>query len=415
LDIGLRQSLEGKQMNEHSTLSSRRAFLHYLACSPALYLSGWAGGAMGQVASGPYPRELISRAQDALNVFDLHEVAKQNLNPGHYTYMTLGTDDGGTLTANRVGFEKFQIRTRRLVNAENIDTSIEMFDQRYPIPIMIAPCGSQKVYNPEGEVAVGRAARAKGVEQILSTSTSTGVEDVIQARGRPIWYQLYADPVWEVTHAVVKRAEEAGCPVLALTVDNTVSNREVLYRHRRDANAQCQVCHAEDAGVIPPKPMFDGLEMSERNRVFMDWEYVDRLKDATTMKLFLKGIVTAEDATLALEHGVDGIIVSNHGGRAEDSGRSTIESLPEVVDAIAGRIPVIVDGGFRRGTDIFKALALGADAIAIGRPYLWGLGSFGQEGVETALDILKRELEIVMAQAGTVRISDINRSYINRA
>jgi len=399
-------------MNDQSVQSNRRAFLRYLACSPALYLAGSASGALGQVASGPYPRELISRAQDALNVFDFHEVAKQKLQPGHYTYMTLGTDDGATLTANRVGFEKFQIRTRRLVNAENIDTSIEMFGERYPIPIFIAPCGSQKVYNPEGEVAVGRAARAKGVEQILSTSTSTGIEEVIQARGRPIWYQLYADPVWEVTHAVVKRVEAAGCPVLALTVDNTVSNREVLYRHRRDDNPDCQVCHAEDAGVIPPKPMFDGLEMSVRNRVFMDWDYVDRLKDATTMRLFLKGIVTAEDATLALEHGVDGLIVSNHGGRAEDSARSTIESLPEVVNAINGRIPVIVDSGFRRGTDIFKALALGADAIAIGRPYLWGLGSFGQEGVETVLDILKRELEIVMAQAGTTRVADITGNYI---
>jgi isopentenyl diphosphate isomerase/L-lactate dehydrogenase-like FMN-dependent dehydrogenase len=399
-------------MKEQFALSSRRAFLRYLACSPALYLSGSAGGALGQVAAGPYPRELISSAQDALNVFDFHEVAKQNLPPGHYTYMTLGTDDGRTLTANRMGFEKFQIRTRRLVNAENINTSIELLEERYPIPIFIAPCGSQKVYNPEGEVAVGRAARAKGVEQILSTSTSTGIEEVIQARGRPIWYQLYADPVWEVTHAVVKRVEAAGCPVLALTVDNTVSNREVLYRHRRDDNPDCQVCHAPDAGVIPPKPMFDGLEMSERNRVFMDWDYVDRLKDATTMKLFLKGIVTAEDARLALEHGVDGLIVSNHGGRAEDSGRSTIECLPEVVSAIDGRIPVIVDSGFRRGTDIFKALALGADAIAIGRPYLWGLGSFGQEGVETVLDILKRELEIIMAQAGTTRIADITRDYI---
>ena len=166
-----------------------------------------AGSALAQVAAGPYPRELIARAQDALNVFDFHEVAKQKLQPGHYTYMTLGTDDGATLTANRVGFEKFQIRTRRLVNAENIDTSIELLGERYPIPIFIAPCGSQKVYNPEGEVAVGRAARAKGVEQILSTSTSTGIEDVIRARGRPIWYQLYADPVWEVTHAIVKRVQ----------------------------------------------------------------------------------------------------------------------------------------------------------------------------------------------------------------
>ena len=130
------------------------------------------------------------------------------------------------------------------------------------------------------------------------------------------------------------------------------------------------------------------------------------------MKLVLKGIVTAEDASLAVEHGVDGIIVSNHGGRAEDSGRSTIESLPEVVDAIDGRIPVIVDSGFRRGTDIFKALAIGADAIAIGRPYLWGLGSFGQEGVETVLDILKRELEIVMRQASTTRIDEITRDLI---
>ncbi len=130
------------------------------------------------------------------------------------------------------------------------------------------------------------------------------------------------------------------------------------------------------------------------------------------MKLMLKGIVTAEDASLAVEHGVDGIIVSNHGGRAEDSGRSTIESLPEVVDAVDGRMPVIVDGGFRRGTDIFKALALGADAIAIGRPYLWGLGSFGQEGVETVLDLLKRELEIVMRQARTTSIEEINRSHI---
>ena len=144
----------------------------------------------------------------------------------------------------------------------------------------------------------------------------------------------------------------------------------------------------------------------------MDWDFVDRLKNSTSMKLVLKGIVTSEDASLAVEHGVDGIIVSNHGGRAEDSGRSTIESLPEVVDAVNGHFPVIVDSGFRRGTDIIKALAIGADAIAIGRPYLWGLGAFGQEGVETVLDILTRELEIVMRQASTTRIDEITRDLI---
>jgi isopentenyl diphosphate isomerase/L-lactate dehydrogenase-like FMN-dependent dehydrogenase len=158
--------------------------------------------------------------------------------------------------------------------------------------------------------------------------------------------------------------------------------------------------------------MWVGLPQVDGDRTFLDWEWIDRIRDTTTMRIFLKGIVTAEDAALSLEHGVDGVIVSNHGGRAEDSGIGTIESLGEVVDAIGGRIPVVVDSGFRRGTDIFKALAIGADAVAIGRPYLWGLGTFGQEGVETVLDILKRELEIVMKQAGTPTVAAINRSYI---
>ena len=401
------------QETNYSERATRRAFLQFLLSSPVIYS---ATGACAQSTfdpiNAPFAPQVIARARDAINVFDFHEVAKQTLMPGHYTYMSLGTDDGGTLRANREGFEKFQLRMRRLVDTRNIDTSIELFGERYPLPIVIAPCGSQKAYHPEGEVAVARAARVKGVEQILSTVTSTAVEDVNEARGRPVWYQLYTDVEWPVTLSVVKRVEAAGCPVLALTVDLPVSNREVIARHRRDDNPNCQVCHASDAGVIPSKPMFEGLERSDHLRTFMDWDYVDRLKDSTSMKLLLKGIVTAEDAMLAVEHGVDGIIVSNHGGRAEDSGRGTIESLPEVVDAIGGRIPVIVDGGFRRGTDIFKALALGADAIAIGRPYRWGLSSFGQEGVETVLDILKRELEIVMTQAGTTTIDGITRSLI---
>jgi isopentenyl diphosphate isomerase/L-lactate dehydrogenase-like FMN-dependent dehydrogenase len=399
-------------MNEAFKLSTRRAFLSYLAASPVVLA---ASRAMGQPAFDildPYAPQLITKAQEAINVFDFHEAAKAKFPPGHYTYMSMGTDNGGTLAANREGFEKFRLRMRRLVDTREIDTSVEIFGERYPLPILIAPCGSQKAYHEEGEVAVARAARTRGVEQILSTVTSSAVEDVNQGRGRPVWYQLYVDEAWEVTEAVIKRVEAAGCPVLAVTVDLPVSNREAAARHRRDINPACMSCHAPNAGVIPPKPMFEGLARSETDRSFLDWDYIDRIRDATSMRLMLKGIVTAEDAMLAIEHGVEGIIVSNHGGRAEDSGRSTIESLPEVVDAVNGRIPVIVDSGFRRGTDIFKALALGADAIAIGRPYLWGLGTFGQEGVETVLDILKREFEIVMRQAGTLRIGDINRSYI---
>jgi len=380
--------------------------MRFLASSPALYA---AGSAFGQSLPELYSAEAVSTASEALNVFDFHEVAKQTLMPGHYTYMALGTDSGGTLRANREGFEEFQLRVRRLVDGSTIDTSIELFGESYPIPVLIAPCGAQKAFHSDGEAAVARAARTRDVEQILSTVSSVTIEDVNEARGRPVWFQLYTSVEWEDTLARVQRAEAAGCPVLVLTVDLPASNREAMERHRRDTNPECQACHAADAGIIPPLPM---VGSSQIGTSFLDWDYVDRLRDSTSMRLVIKGIVTAEDADLALQHGVDGVIVSNHGGRSEDSGRGTIESLPEVVDAIGGRIPVIVDSGFRRGTDIFKALAIGADAVAIGRPYLWGLSAFGQEGVETVLDLLTSELEIVMRQAGTPKITDISRNHI---
>jgi isopentenyl diphosphate isomerase/L-lactate dehydrogenase-like FMN-dependent dehydrogenase len=393
-------------MNPVSRSASRRAFIRYLAASPALCSLA---RAQAQDVNNLYAPELVSAVEEAINVFDFHEVARNVLMPGHYTYMALGTDDGGTLRANRSGFEKFRLRVRRLVDGSNLDTSIELLGERYPLPILIAPCGAQKAFHPDGEAAVARAAGVKGVEQILSTVSSVTVEDVNDARGRPVWFQLYTSPVWSETLARVKRAEDAGCPVLALTVDLPASNREALARFRRDTNPECQACHAADAGIIPPLPMVGSGQVGTGH---LDWAYVDRLREATTMKLLIKGIVTAEDAQLAVNHGVDGIIVSNHGGRSEDSGRSTIEALPEVVAAIDGRIPVIVDSGFRRGTDIFKALAIGADAVAIGRPYLWGLSAFGQAGVEAVLDILARELEIVMRQAGTPNIGAISRAHL---
>jgi len=196
-------------------------------------------------------------------------------------------------------------------------------------------------------------------------------------------------------------------------------DREALDRFQRATNAECLACH--DPGIegsVARKPMFDGLDVSAITHTRapqMDWAFFDRLKDLTSMRVLLKGIVTHEDATLALEHGVDGLIVSNHGGRAIDSRRATIDSLPEVVEAINGRIPVLVDGGFRRGSDVFKALATGADAICIGRPYLWGLTAFGQQGVERILDIMNRELQIMMQQAGTPGLAAISRNHILRA
>lgn len=385
---------------------SRRDFLRYLAASPALMATR---PALAQAVIDLYGPRQVSRAADAVNVFDLHEVAKAVMRPSHYTYMATGSDDGGTLRANREGFDRYKLRVRRLVNTSSVDTSVEMFGRRYPVPIMIAPCGSQKGFHPEGELATRRAAVSRQVEMMLSTVSSTSIEDVNAVGDQPAWFQLYASPEVETSIRRVKRAEASGSPVLAVTVDNPASNRDTTRRQQRSSNPECQACHGDGPGSLPPKPMVLGESLRRYN---LDWEYIDRLRDAISMKLVLKGIVTAEDAELAIEHGADGIVVSNHGGRTEDSGRSTIESLPEVVDAVDGRIPVICDSGFRRGTDIFKALAIGADAIAIGRPYLWGLAAFGQEGVETVIDLLTRELEIVMRQAGVTSLEQIGRQHL---
>ena len=415
-------------------VKDRRRFLRMLAASPLLALPGsshillqklLASGHMEtrdtlslfeslEQSEGP-----ITSPDQALNVMDFESVARKTLPPAHFGYLATGVDDDATIRANRDGFSKLEIRARRLVDVTNIDTSVRLLGTTWDSPIVLSPVGSQKAFHPEGEVAVAKAARAKGHLQILSTVTSSSVEDVTAARGAPVWYQLYVNTIWEIVRGMIKRAEAAGCPVLVLTVDlKEGSNRETLFRAERADSRQCSVCHTEEVGgfgALAHRPMFSGLNAPKTARLIspaVTWDSVKRLKDTTTMKLVIKGIVTREDAQLAIEHGVDGIIVSNHGGRAEETLRSTIESLPEVLEGSARKIPVLVDGGFRRGTDIFKALALGATAIGIGRPYAWGLASFGQPGVEAVLTILRRELQTIMRQAGTTSIDKITPAYL---
>ena len=393
-------------------LEDRRQFLRFMAASPLLVhgAPGWFQlGADGEVITDP---------KDALNVFDFREVAEKILPPAHYGYLATGVDDDRTLRANREGFQKFQLRVRRLIDVSRIDTSVELLGTRWETPIILAPTSSQKAFHPDGELAVARAARTKKHLQVFSTVATSSVEEVTEATGAPVWFQLYPTNEWSITQRLLTRAEAAGCPVVALTIDGQGGgNRETAQRFARRDDRNCETCHdwSSWVGLVKRRPMFDGIDVSrviDEIPLDMDWDYIERLKDATTMKLFLKGIVTREDAELSVEHGVDGIIVSNHGGRNEASDRSTIECLPEIVEAVSGRIPVIVDGGFRRGTDIFKALALGANAVAIGRPYLWGLSAFGQEGVEAVLEILRRELEGIMRQAGTTSLAKISRAHI---
>ena len=388
----------------------RRKLLSFLLASPALCPAG----TLTNVCTDLYAAVPVDNAGDAVNVFDLHEVAKRKLPPGHYAYMAMGSDDGATLRANRQAFADIKLRMRRLQDVRNIDTSITLFGRHYASPLMLAPCGRQQIYHEQGELAVARAAADENIEFILSTVGSTTIEDANQAKGDPVWFQLYPDENWAKTQRLVDRVERSGCGVLVLTVDMPATNREALDRFRIDSSPDCQSCHSPVAGVLGSKPMLEDVDQKARGKgtAFMDWAFVDQLRASTSMKLILKGIVTREDAQLALEHKVDGVVVSNHGGRAEDSGRSSLESLPEVVATIDGQVPIIFDGGIRRGTDIFKALALGADAVGIGQPYLWGLCAFGQQGVATVIQLLHRELHIVMQQARATNIKEIGQHLL---
>ena len=390
------------------------------------------GKALASLEMLPQGDDVISSPDQAFDVMDFELAALKVLPPAHFGYLATGVDDDGTVRAHREGYSRIQIRARRLVDVENIDMSVRLFGTTWSSPILICPVSSQKAFHPEGDIAVARAARAKDHLQILSTAATSSIEDVMAARGAPVWQQLYPTNVWEVASAIVNRAEKAGSTAIVLTVDfQEGTNRETLFRAQLMDKRECSACHSSSytgaargrprvgsggfAQYATRKPMFDGLDLSKVTATYppsLNWEFVKRLRDTVTGKLLLKGIVTREDAQIAVEHGVDGLITSNHGGRDEESLRPTIESLPEVIDGVAGKIPVIVDGGIRRGTDIFKAIAMGATAVGIGRPEAWGLAAFGQPGVETVLEILRRELRTIMRQAGTPSLDKIVRSSV---
>jgi isopentenyl diphosphate isomerase/L-lactate dehydrogenase-like FMN-dependent dehydrogenase len=263
---------------------------------------------------------------------------------------------------------------------------------------------------------VARAGKSRQTLLILSTVATASIEEVSREAGRPVWQQLYPTSRWEVGQRIVRRAEAAGCPVLVITVDLPAGrNAETATRSIANDPRPCASCHPV-ATFSGRKPSFDGVDTKglDMRGPYFDWAMVRKVRAMTRMKIVLKGIGTHEDARIAVEEGIDGLVVSNHGGRAEDSGRASIDCLPEVVDAVRGRMPVLVDGGVRRGTDIFKAIALGASAVGIGRPYLWGLGAFGQAGVETVLDLLHREFDLAMRQCGARSLAEIKPAHVVR-
>ena len=386
-------------------MTQRRDFLKFLAASPLLTsyetFAQEVEETLGQRLTDP---------SEVINVFEMEAIAREKIPPAHFGYLSTGVDGDLTLRANRAGFSRFQIKPRRLVDVSQPDLSVNVLGTQASSPIFICPVGSHGGFNAEAEIGVARAAAAKNHHMTLSTQSSTPIEAVADARGAPIWFQLYPTDRWENTVAMLQRAEAAGCTAVCLTIDLPAGrNTETQSILMREDMRTCSNCLTGQ-----PKPIFEGLNMQGvgLNDPSLTWDVIGRMKEVTDMSVFIKGVEVGIDASLAVENGADGIWVSNHGARATETGRGTIECLPEIVNAVNGRIPIIIDSGFRRGTDIYKALAMGASAVGIGRPYIWGLGAFGQAGVERVLDLLNRELLITMQGSGTPTIASLGPAYV---
>jgi 4-hydroxymandelate oxidase len=422
---------------------ARRQFLGFLAGSPLLatpavtsVIASLLASASDQAFAQSYDAlrganvatgsdGIITSPGQALDVFEFEPAAKKALfaqgAPTHWGYLESGVDGDVTRDINHTAYERYNIRVQRLVDARKIDTSVKIFGETWGSPIFLCPVSSLGAYNGEAGVAVARAAGKRKHQMILSTVDNASIADVNKAHASPAWFMLYPTDDWTVTQALVKRAEAAGSPAIVLTVDRQGGrNTEFMFRMRRLDKRDCTVCRKPGAfaNEVSRKANFKGIDVSKVTNLYgtgMTWEFVDRLRAVVKGKLLLKGIVTGEDAKEALGHGVDGIIVSNHGGRAEESGQPTIGVLVEVVEAVGGKIPVFIDGGVRRGTDVLKALALGATGVGIGRPYVWGLASFGEPGVDRVLEILDTEFITIMRQVGALNIAQITRNNVTRA
>jgi len=401
---------------------SRRSVLGGLATLPALWSSALADD------TPPPPSQLFHRnppppgsAAEVLDVMSFEPLARTALPPAHFGYLATGVDDDRTVARNHEAFGHYEIRSQRFTDLDHLDTSCAVFGGRWPSPIYLSAVSGMRAFHPEAEVAVARAARTRSVQLMLSTGSSCAPEQVTEARGAPLWQQLYPTDDWEVTRGIVKRAEAAGSSAIALTVDGAAEPRfnQTLRNAMLADSRECSACHLNNRHDMWLKaPMFAGLDVSRVTRLrpaSVTPGYLDRLRQLVRGRLIVKGVVTGEDAALALEHGADAVVVSNHGGRNEETLRATVDCLPEVVAAVGGRVPVFIDGGFRRGTDVFKALALGATAVGLGRPQAWGLAAFGQPGVEAVIDILNRELGAIMRQAGTPAIASITAARVMRA
>ncbi|CAM0906756.1 unnamed protein product [Alopecurus aequalis] len=349
-----------------------------------------------------------------VNIREYQVLAKKALPKMHYDYINGGAEDEHTLRDNNAAYGRISLRPRVLIDVSNINMSTSLLGYDMPSPVIVAPTAAHKLANPEGEVATARAAASCNSIMVLSFSSSCRIEEVASSCNAILFYQLYVFKKRDVSATLVRRAESHGFKAIVLTVDTPVlGRREADIRNKMVAFPNENL---EGLIEIDDLDTTDGSKLEKYARDTLDpslsWKDVEWLKSITSLPILLKGIVTAEDARKAVEAGVAGVIVSNHGARQLDYAPATISALEEVVKAVAGAIPVLVDGGVRRGTDVLKALALGARAVMVGRPVLFGLAARGEAGAKHVIEMLNRELELAMALCGCPSVGEITRDRV---
>ena len=367
----------------------------------------------GEGASAPGAQAPSAKAA---NLFEYEELARKRVTRMAYDYVAGGGADEITLRRNRESLDKLLLRPRALVDVSELNTRASLFGQTLDYPILLAPTAYHKLMHPRGELATVEGAAAAKATMVVSSFATTRIEDVANNAKTNLWFQLYAQPDKEFTRDLVQRAEGVGCQALVVTVDTPIT--PMRDRETRHSFALPPGMHIENLRELLEKNKasaahrsLTGIYSAVLNPKFT-WQTVDWLRSFARTPVLLKGIIAPEDARLAAENGVAGIIVSNHGGRNLDTSPATIEALPRVMEAVAGRIPVLMDGGIRRGTDVVKALAYGAKAVLVGRPYLYALAARGAAGVQDVFDLLRTELEAAMALCGVRSVGEIDKRVL---
>ena len=351
-----------------------------------------------------------------LNLAEIELSARERLAPLAYEYYVGGANDEVTVRENRAAFERLALRYRVLVDVSRRSTSTTVLGTPIAFPVLVAPTAFQRLACDDGEMATARAAAASGTVMVLSTASTCTIEDV-GAIGGHLWFQLYVYADRGLTKGLVERAEEAGMRAIVLTVDAPIlGRRERDLRNRFHLPDGVRLANVPSSGSVPMPTGHGESGLANHFASGIDagltWKDVDWLRSITRLPVLIKGIVRGDDAARAVEHGAAGIIVSNHGGRQLDTAIASVRALPEVADAVAGRAEVLLDGGVRRGTDVIKALALGARAVLVGRPVVWGLAAGGEGGARRVLELLRAEVDLAMALCGCPTVGDISRDLV---